>query len=452
MKKNIFLVVLLSFIFAFSLLFHLKLAVALLLMTIYLSIIIRTELATIKIYFFIYLVLAGYADKSSFSLSGNQSINLLGILNLMLILIFYVKLLDFRQVRREYWNKRLIYPILLFMLYLVLTVPFSISLTASIRGLIRTVSAFSFYILAYFIIINNKNAEEKIFKLITVIFTPLLIYGIIEYITGFNIFHNRSISVSIFEDWHVIGSFDRIRTVFMGAPRYSFVILIFLPLYLYYFVKRRKNMYFYGFILSLLLINLLLTFTRISWIAVAIQIIFFLLLFRDKKILRYALPLGIIFGIIFVVMSSQIITRVTTVDESSLGRIELFKYALSIFKAHPVFGSGIGTFMDVTGTAAHGDYMGMFAETGIFGGIGYLVILFTNLSFAVNNFKENDFAKISFLTIIGFMIFSLTDNGLAYSHIFLGILGVYNGLIVRENVRNYALSPGLVRLCQSMFH
>ena len=27
--------------------------------------------------------------------------------------------------------------------------------------------------------------------------------------------------------------------------------------------------------------------------------------------------------------------------------------------------------------AAHGDYMKMFAETGIFGGTGYLIILFT---------------------------------------------------------------------------
>src|SRR3990172_13283088 len=99
MKNNIFAAVLLSFIFAFSLLFHLKLAVALLLMIIYLTIIIRSLQTTIKIYFFIYLVLMGFAEVSSFSVSGNQGINLLGILNLMLILLFYVKLLDFRQVR-----------------------------------------------------------------------------------------------------------------------------------------------------------------------------------------------------------------------------------------------------------------------------------------------------------------------------------------------------------------
>lgn len=436
MKKNIFAVVLLSFIFAFSLLFHLKLAVAILLMIVYLTIILRSEQAIIKIYFFVYLVLASFAEESSLSVSGNQSINLLGILNLMLILIFYVKLMDFRQLKKEYWNKNLIYPIFLFMLYLVLTIPFSISLTSSIRGLVRILSAFSFYLLAYFIIVNNKNAEEKIFKLITVIFIPLLIYGIIEYSTGFNILHKKSILAPIYEDWHVVGGFNRISTAFSGPPHYSFVILNFLPLYLYYyFIKRKGNSYFYGFILSLLLINLLLTFTRITWIAAAIQLIFFLFLFRPKKILRFALPLGII----FVYLSSQIITRATTVDESPLGRIRLFWYGFSIFKAHPVFGSGIETILFNYKTAAHGDYMKMFAETGIFGGLGYLIILFTNLLFAVKNFKENDFAKVVFLTIIGFMVFSLTDNGLAYSHIFWALLGIYNGLIVREKFDGHPL-------------
>ena len=441
MKKNIFAVVLLSFIFAISLLVHLKFAVAILLMMVFLITILRHELAIIKAYFFIYLVLAGLADESSFSISGNQSINLLGILNLILILFFYLKLMDFLQFKKEHWNKGLIYPIFLFALYLVLTIPFSVSLTSSIRGLTRILSAFSFYLLAYFIIVNNKNAEEKIFKLITIIFIPIAIYGIIEYFTGFNIFHKKSILVPIYEDWHVIGGFNRIRTAFSGAPHYSFVLLIFLPLYLYYFSKRREKVYFYGFILSLMLINLLLTFTRITWGAVAIQLILFLFLFRPKKILRFAIPLGVI----FVIMSSQIITRATTVDGSALGRLDLFWYGFSIFKAYPVFGSGIETFLELSSLrfgheiAAHGDYMKMFAETGIFGGIGYLIILFTNLVFAVKNFKENDFAKVAFLTIIGFMIFSLTDNALGYSHIFWGLLGIYNGLIVREKFDGHPL-------------
>jgi O-antigen ligase len=435
MKRNIFAVVLLSFILAYSLLLDYKLAVALILMAIYFTIILRSQQTTIIIYFIIYLILVGYADKSSFSLSGNQSINLLGILNAMLILIFYLKLMDYLQLKKEYWNKNLLYPIFLFSLYLMLTIPFSINLTSSIRGIIRILSAFSFGLLAYFVVVNNKNAEEKIFKFITVIFTSLLIYGIIEYFTGFNIFHKRSILVPIYEGWHVVGGFNRIRTAFLGAPHYSFVILIFLPLYLYYFINRKENSHFYVLVLFLLLINLILTFTRITWIAVAIQLIFFLFLFRPKKILRFALPLGII----FMFMLKQILTRATTIDSSALGRIDAFWYGFSIFKAHPVFGSGIETYLDLSvlqfgqKTAAHGDYVKMFAETGIFGGLGYLILLFTNLVFAVRNFKENDFAKISFLTIIGFMVFSLTDNGLSYSHLFWALLGIYNGLIVRGN-------------------
>lgn len=443
MKRNILIAIMLSSIFAFSLLLDLKLAVALLIMLVYLSIIIRSVQTTLKIYFFIYMVFVGIADKSSFSVSGNQSINLLGILGLMLILIFYLKLNDFLQLEKEHWHKGLIYPIFLFSLYLILTIPLSISPTTSIRGLIRILSAFSFYLLAYFIIVSNKNAEKNIFQIITAIFIPLLIYGIIEYFTKFNLFHRRSIAIVMQEGMQVITSFDRIRTSFVGPSHYAFALLIFLPWYLFnFFVTRKASSYFYGLILFLFFINLILTFTRIAWIAIAIQGILFFFLFRPKKILRYALPLGII----LLFMSKQIVTRALTIDSSVSGRFELFQYGLNTFRANPVFGSGIETFLFSYKIAAHGDYMRILAETGFLGGVGYLVLLLTNLIFAIKNFKESNIAKLSFLTIIGFMIFSFTDNALALSHTFWGVLGVYNGLIVRETIINASLRPRVVMI------
>ncbi|MBE7548948.1 MAG: O-antigen ligase family protein [Planctomycetia bacterium] len=435
MGKNIFAVALLSTLFAVSLLYDVKLAVVFLLMIICLVFISRSELAVINIYFFVYLAFAGFADRLSFSLSGSQSINLLGILNIMMILFFYIRLKDFIQVKREYWNKSIIYPILLFSLYLILTTPFSVSLSVSVRGLTRVLAAFSFYLLTYFVVVNNNNIEKKIFKFITTIFIVLLICGIVEYIVGYNIFYGRSITNLIYRDSQVIQSFERIRTSFPHASWYSFALLIFLPLYLYFFMRKIDGKYLYRLLPFLFLLNILLTFTRIAWAAVALQLILFLFLFKYKKILRFALPLGII----FVFAGKQIVSRAATVDSSALGRLELFQYALSIFKDHPLFGSGIGTFFELSAyrfdknIAAHGDYMKMFAETGIFGGIGYVILLFTMIVFAIKNLKENDFAKVALLMLVSFMIFSITDNGLSYSHIFWGLLGICNGLIVRGN-------------------
>jgi len=435
MGKNIFAVALLSTLFAVSLLYDVKLAVVFLLMTITIVFISRSELTVINIYFFVYMAFAGFANRLSFSLSGSQSINLLGILNIMMILFFYIRLKDFLQVKREYWNKSIIYPILLFSLYLVLTTPFSVSLSASVRGLTRALAAFSFYLLTYFVVVNNKNIEKKIFKFITAIFIVLLICGIVEYIVGYNIFYGRSITNLIYLDSQVIQSFERIRTSFPHASWYSFALLIFLPLYLYFFMRKEDGKYLYCLLPFLFLLNILLTFTRITWAAVALQIILFLFLFKYKKILRFALPLGII----FLFAGKQIVSRAVTVDGSALGRLELFQYGLSIFKDHPLFGSGIGTFFELSAyrfdknIAAHGDYMKMFAETGIFGGIGYVILLFTMIVFAVKNLKENDFAKVALLMLVSFMIFSITDNGLSYSHIFWGLLGICNGLIVRGN-------------------
>lgn len=241
MGKNIFAVALLSTLFAVSLLYDAKLAVVFLLMIICLVFVSRSELAVINIYFFVYLAFAGFADRLSFSLSGSQSINLLGILNIMMILFFYIRLKDFIQVKREYWNKSIIYPILLFSLYLVLTTPFSVSLTASVRGLTRVLAAFSFYLLTYFVVVNNNNIEKKIFKFITTIFIVLLICGIVEYIVGYNIFYGRSITNLIYRDSQVIQSFERIRTSFPHASWYSFALLIFLPLYLYFFHEKDRR-------------------------------------------------------------------------------------------------------------------------------------------------------------------------------------------------------------------
>lgn len=437
MGKNIFSVVLLSLLFAVSLVYDLKLAIAIILMITSVILISRSELVFICIYFFVYFVLAGFVGRMSFSLSGAQSINLLGILNIIMILFFYFKVKDFLQLETWYWNKHIIYPVILFSLYLLLTVPFSISLLTSIRGLTRLLSAFSFYLLAYFVVVKNSHVEKKIFKFITIVFVFLSVYGIIEYVTGYNIFYNRLISSKIYLGYEVIQTFSRIRTTFYHPSQYSFALLILLPLYLFYFVKKKEKKYFYGLIVLLFLINILLTFTRITWIALFIQLLLFLILFKPKKIMRFALPLGIA----VILLSGQIIARATTVDGSTLQRFEFFQFGLELFKAHPVFGCGLETFFELSTSrfgeniAAHGDYIRMFAETGAFGGIGSLMLLSMMIIFAIKNFKENDFAKVSFLMIMGFLIFGITDNAWGYCHIFWGLLGIYNGVIVREKIR-----------------
>ncbi|OGS71118.1 MAG: hypothetical protein A3F91_08325 [Flavobacteria bacterium RIFCSPLOWO2_12_FULL_35_11] len=436
MKINIFVTVLLSIIFAVSLLFQFNIAFAILAAIIYVIISLKSEQAIIKFYFLIYIFFVEFSSKFNIPISANRSFNLLGVIQFLLILTFYFKLRSFLQVKKEYWNKSLIYPMFLFPFILFLTIPFSINLLTSIRGFIGIYSAISLYFLAYFMITKNKNADKEIFSFIVFIFFVLSIYGIIEYLTNFNIFRSHSITRVVYHNITVVGSFRRIHASFMHPSIYAFAILTLLPLIIYYLFKNKKKVYICGFVL--LFINLILTFTRIAWIAVVAQVVFSLFLFKSKRLLGFFLLLLIP---VFVVMSGQILTRLT-IDSSAEGRSTLFFYGLSIFKAHPLFGSGLETFMDLTssrfggtGVAAHGDYMRMFAETGIFGGLSYLILLFSNLVFAVKNLKRSDFAKVSFLTLVGFIVFSMTDNGLAYSHIFWGLLGIYNGLIVRDNSR-----------------
>lgn len=433
MKNNIIISTFLSVIFAFSLLSSYNLSIVLIALIFYLVISLKNEELIIIFYFFLYLCLAAIANNIYIGY-GKQSTNIIGIFHLMLTLTFLLKFKNFVNIKKEYWNKNLIYPMFFFMFCLILSIPFSNYLTSSIRGLNRILSIISFYFLAYYITINNKTIEKKIFSFVFVIFFMLSICGIIEYVIGYNIFTQESILYETRASYHVtLANFNRIRTTFWHPSSYACIILTFLPLLIYYFVKLKKKLYL--FFLGLLLLNLIFTFTRIAWLAVAIQIISSLLLFKSKRMLVY----GSLLLPLVLVMIGKVSQRLTLQDTSAMGRLRMMWHGISLFKANPLFGIGFNTLVEATNYGGHCDYIGMFAETGILGGTSYLILLFSNLFFAIKNLKQSDFSKIALLTIIGFMVFSITDNGLINGHIFWALLGIYNGLIMRKNINRHPL-------------
>lgn len=435
-----FVVAVLSIVFAFSLVFQFNLAFAMMAAVIYLVISLKTEQAIIKLFLFIYLFLTGLADKYYFPLYGNEGINFLGIINLMLILTLYLKLWSYLHIKKELLDKNALYPVFIFSIVLISITPFSKDIATTIRGLNRILSAMSFYLLTYFLIVKNKHSEKSLFQFVYTIFIILSTYGIIEYVTNFNILKGISILYPVFKGSDdAIANFRRIRTTFMHPSIYAFYIMTFLPLAIYFLTKNKKKVYLYGFLL--LSLNLILTFTRIAWIAVAIQVMFSLFLFKSKRVFGFCLLLIPI----CIVLSGQIVSRLI-IDSSVEGRPQLFLFGLSMFKNHPLFGCGLGTYVKLSSSyfgeeiAAHCDYVKMFAETGVLGGISYFILIVSILVFAVKNMKNSDYAKISFLTIIGFVIFSMTDNGLAYSHVFWALIGLYNGLIIKDKYEKGVLN------------
>jgi len=386
----------------------------------------------VKFYFVIYLLLAGFADYFYFSLFG-QAINFLGLVNAVLICKLVFKFGSIAKVKSIYWPRFVILPIFVFMAVLFLLIPFSTDIVTSLRGINRIFSALSLYLIAYLAVATDRTSSERIFNFVIKIFVFLSIYGLIEYLSGFNILKQREISSLIYSNYEVIGSFKRIGTTFLTPSTYSFAILMIFPLFLYKGIIKSKRSFWIGGLL-LLGANLIFTFTRISWIAAVIQIAFFLILFKPKRIL--SLTIALIILVFF--MATVIMERLTGVDSSVQVRGALFRHGMNMFKSRPLFGSGLETFLGSSkayfgkSIAAHGDYMRLFAETGIFGGAAYLHLLLKNIVYPFKCIKISDFAKVSFMTIMGFMIFSITDNGLAYSHIFWGLMGIYTAIIVKD--------------------
>lgn len=419
----------LSLLTAGALLLHLNIAVCFLISLLYLVLFVISEEATIKFYFFAYLVLADVAENFYIPL-GNQSINFVGIVNFLVIITLVLKLLT------NAWQRHLIKLIpvksfYFFVFMILLTIPFSQNALLSLRGANRLFSAFSFLFLAYIAGINSKKSES-ILKFVIAIFFIILLYGPVEYITGFNIMKQLNISSYLYQNFEKIGEIKRVSVTFGHPSTFAFAILTFLSVIMYRFINRKSLM---GFIfLLLMLFNLILTFTRISWIAAFLQLGLFLILLKKCSFIRSVsiiLPLAIIiFPLIF--------KRLTTLDSSVGLRFELLRYGFGLYKSHFIFGIGLENFLEISRLhfgqkiASHGDYMRILAETGLVGGFVYSTIIFLNLKFIMRHLWKNDYAKISLLTWIGFLIFAITDNALSYSHIFWGLQGLLYAGIIRE--------------------
>lgn len=388
------------------------------------------EAAVVQFLFGIFILIAGISERFYFPLLGGQSINLIGVISLIVILEAFFRYVGMPvHLKWKHLHPGLFRPIALFIFCLLLVAPFSSDFLASCRGLNRILSMLAFYLIAYWAVISDQRNYEKIINFICFLFIALSIVGLIEYCFGFNFIKGTSIVSSIYKNLEVAGSFRRVSATFLTSPTYSFALITFLPLYIYqYFLKRKSILSAIG--LLLLMINLLFTFTRISWIAFLAEVVLFIILFKPKRLVIFLLimsPLSLIFA-------AQILNRLT-IDSSVDLRFKLFQYGWSLFRENMLFGHGLETFLKSSqyvfkkSIAAHGDYMRIFAETGLIGGLAYLYFLWSNVRFALKNLKRTAFAKVSIISLSGYLIFSITDNALAYSHIFWGLIAIYNALI-----------------------
>lgn len=350
-------------------------------------------------------------------------------------------------------------------IFLILTIP-SLFTTRSMITSIYTIAKFISFILAFYIVIKLKLTKEEyhlLVKIIIICSTIKFIWGLIEYIFEIDLF-----TVGAYK---YPGAKGRVSAYFFNTIYYGMYInLIFA--YLLYLINKstiRKEKIILSIIAILAFVNMILTFTRSSFL-VFFGIIFLLFIFLRKNIIsKYILSLGIIsiiIGItipgsgIFMLSSVNDITKLifktspiekflpmfdignadkdAEMGDYSLSHRKLFaKTAIAVGKDNVLTGVGFGSYINYietdefevkypqynnVKTHPHSSVVLLFSEIGILGltaFVAFIISIIVIISKSIKNSSKNDIAIIALVITIGFcMVNIIAENAFYDTQIF----------------------------------
>jgi O-antigen ligase len=179
-----------------------------------------------------------------------------------------------------------------------------------------------------------------------------------------------------------------------------------------------------------------LTFSRGSWLAIALAFIF--ICFFSKKHIKWLLP---IFLIIIVMLLLPVFQERLFLTFKPGGDSDRFRYwlaAIKMIKDHPFLGMGVGTFManfsnylpGCSVSYAHNCYLQIWAETGVFSLISFMLFVCSLIYFGVRKFiVSKDFLLLGLLSgVLGFLAHSFFDTNF-YSLRLAVLFWIWAGLI-----------------------
>jgi O-antigen ligase len=220
---------------------------------------------------------------------------------------------------------------------------------------------------------------------------------------------------------------------------YGAILAFFIPVFVgFSFTKTyTKTMRFFSFVvLAILVVALILSYSRAAWVSLAFAIIVYLIIALKIKMKWILVPFGILLCFFFLFQNDiwekleknkqgtsanflehvQSISNVTT-DDSNLERLNRWASALRMFKERPMLGFGPGTyqfeyapfqrFSEKTRIStnagdkgnAHSEYIGPLAESGVLGMVWVISILICVVLTGLRVYKRTDSKEIRMLSL-----------------------------------------------------
>ena len=364
-------------------------------------------------------------------------------------------------------------PLYLFAFIAFLSVLVSPSISLSLTALFSKTLKM---IMLYFIIVEAVDTRKKVTVLLTTFFFAVVI-------TGADVIYQLIRGVDLIRRCSMMG--DRITGPFLNPNYMAAWLTVAVPLlscFLNFACKNltKKTKYLLFVLEAVLIISLLLTYTRGAWIAVVLSLV----LTGIFKSRRLALITIVVATLLFFFSTKSVRERVVSivtnssshkavlwqevasvkervvsiVTSSNPHRAMLWREAISIIKDFPVLGCGLNTYSIVApkykiaeggGIYPHNSYLQMAAETGLLELGAFLWIMVTlfrtswrNLKIIFNQVKRADFTDTNSVGLndnalligllaglLAFLIHSFFDNNL-YSLGLKYLMWLVIGLIV----------------------
>ncbi|HAF08052.1 MAG: hypothetical protein QME48_05000 [bacterium] len=267
-----------------------------------------------NIFFLIFLFFYGFFSRIFFYLTSGYPYNLFFIVPFIYVLYFFKEVyLSLKELPKDLKSFYLIHTLVIF--YMIL-LPFKLNLLDSFVLL-------NYYFLPLFLLLNFKNFNNRIDKILTVLFPIIVIFALLQYFGIYFFFDSFYIKNVSFYNYTSLklGGYNRPFSTFSSVEEFSFFLVL---TFLMFLVKKTKTSILYS-IISFILI---LIFSFRTSLAVSILVFFLFLLYKKKH--KISILLFLLF-LIFVIFSTLFIKIDTTIYKSDSRFITILKHNIEPF-------------------------------------------------------------------------------------------------------------------------
>ncbi|NTW29292.1 MAG: hypothetical protein HGA39_08040 [Coriobacteriia bacterium] len=223
----------------------------------------------------------------------------------------------------------------------------------------------------------------------------------------------------------------RVYSLFHNPNPYSEYLMFYIAVALVLAMKERGALrYLAGALLACGTVTLFFTYTRGSWLGLAVGAVIGLSMISFRTLIGFAVSGGVL--LLAVPGALQRLVTGLTVNDSTDTRLGLWNLAVHMIQTHPITGVGLGRYDEVTklvllaipslgigldAITPHNSYLLLAAETGVLGGLLYAWLIWRvcrmGLAYgriaSADRHVRNEVAGYT-IAIVGFAFAALTNN------------------------------------------